>query len=494
MINPVSLPTSAAVNYGEGDVRHFSEGDEVGVPGLQGPTRHLAERDNQIATKLNEVIGQVNNQEQFISVPVNRIIVPPSIEEIIANFRISTGYECRVFNATVFSYPASSAIELNVYYSAVVGSNTGESAVSTTSEFYTGTKFYPEGEFIITVKNTGAVSLEMGASVTLTMRPLDETVIAAYQTSVPSVPGPPGPRGGTGGKGDGGSAGAAGAAGLQWKGNWVTAQSYSVNDIVRHDFPDAGGTSGMSSYICLVSHNSAATGEPQPSVIDQGPTYMPWWGYLAQAGEPYPQVTWQSTWSAGHGTYHLNDVVSYVVSGATSSYICTAAHVSDGSKLPTNTAYWAVFASSSAAGVSFSTTSRSGFMQCDKTSSTSGAYAGIPSTANITQAVDEFAVTAGGAGLGFITQQNLVVLPPLSNLQLVLPNYTGLPVGAYQWLVSEVNLDVIPHGKDQVFAGTLVISNPTTTYQGNGSINYLITNTVDAPMPVSISLLGVRKS
>ena len=107
-IDPVSLPSAAGVNFGEGDVRHFSEGDAVGVPGLSAPTRHLAQRDTLIAEKLNEVIDDVNNKEQIITLPVYRTVLPATTEEIIANFRIAPGYEARVLNAIISSTPVSS--------------------------------------------------------------------------------------------------------------------------------------------------------------------------------------------------------------------------------------------------------------------------------------------------------------------------------------------------------------------------------------------------
>ena len=52
-IRPIDLPSAAGIEYGHGDVRHFAQGDAMDVPGLANPTRHLAERDNQLAQKLN---------------------------------------------------------------------------------------------------------------------------------------------------------------------------------------------------------------------------------------------------------------------------------------------------------------------------------------------------------------------------------------------------------------------------------------------------------
>jgi len=478
-IDPVSLPTAAGINYGEGDVRHFSDGDHVGVPGLQGPTRHLAERDNLLADRLNEVIGVVNNRENFVSVPTSRIIVPPGNEEIVANFRIPAGYESRVFNAFIFAYPASSSIELNVYYSAIVGSNTGEAAVTTTQEFTAGTKFYPEGEFIITVKNTGNATLDMGASVTLTLRPLDPDVVASFQTSSPSIPGPPGPRGSRGDKGDAGGAGASGSPGLQWRGAWADVTSYSVNDIVSYNF---AGTSQTSSFVCLVAHNSGDTGAPQPSLI---PAYMPFWDYMAQSGAA-GAFSFQGAWSASHGNYALNDVVSYVVGGATSSYICKLVHVSQAGREPTNATYWTVFATSSSAGVSFGgPESRYGWIGSDQTSSDDGDYLGIPSVAQLLYQASEHEVAASTSGLQFIWTQQQLNFPALATALITLPDFTGA-TDTYQWLTDEITLNVVSHGS------TGYATPKTLDLSVVGTNAYQLQNLVNADVPITLSMVGIR--
>ena len=491
MINPVSLPTSAGVNFGEGDVRHFSEGDEVGVPGLQGPTRQLAQRDNLLASKVNELISRVNNQEQFISVPVNRMIVPPSSEEIIANFRIPAGYEARVFNATVFSSPASSSIELTVSYSEVIGSNSGEAAVTTSSEFFTGTRFYPEGEFIIVVKNTGAVTLDMGASVTLSMRPLEDAVVASYQTSPPTVPGPPGPRGATGAQGVGGVSGPSGSPGLQWKGDWANATNYAVNDIVRHKYlGDGAGTVAVSSYICQIAHDSADVGKPQPYLLDQSPSAMPWWGYLAEAGAPV-QIEFKGPWSGTHGTYHINDVVTYVSSGATSSYICIVTHASAPTPAPpSDPTNWTVFATSSASSTSFSgPTTRRGFLLSSSTSKPYREYEGIPTGAQHWP-IDEHTVSSATGGLSFIKDQRLLNLPPSSTLLLMLPSYSNVYNVPRQWQVSDVILNVIPQVGTILGGGTVTVQSPLDV-TGNGTGSFLVENLTEYYLPVTVSLAGV---
>ena len=86
-IKPVSLPAGAGLDYGSGDVRHFGLGDAVNVPGLSNPTRNLAQRDNLLAEKVNEVVAVVNNREQFVPLPVIRTIVAPNDETIITNYK-----------------------------------------------------------------------------------------------------------------------------------------------------------------------------------------------------------------------------------------------------------------------------------------------------------------------------------------------------------------------------------------------------------------------
>ena len=261
-IKPVSLPSAAGVDFGEGDVRHFSLGDAVDVPGMSNPTRYLAQRDNAVAEKLNEVIGVVNNQEQFVPFPVVRTIVPPNEEVIIANYRIPPGFESRILNAAVSASPTSTDIALNIYYASSFGNNTGTVVVTTASEFTGGVQFYQTGEFIITLKNTGPISLEMAASAMFTLRPVGAqgtllvgTVIVG-PTGPPGVAGPPGPPGVPG-------SGGAGSPGMVWQGAWTNGNSYNPNDVVS--FALFGSIT--SSFICRVS-NTASLGTNDPGTDD----------------------------------------------------------------------------------------------------------------------------------------------------------------------------------------------------------------------------------
>ncbi len=270
-IKPVDIPSAAGLDYGKGDVRHFSQGDDQSVPGLSNPTRHLAERDNRLAEKLNEVISTVNNQEQFVPLVVPRTAIPPNDQVVVINQRIPAGFEARVLSAAVASSPVSTDVELNVYYNEGFGGTTGTSVVSTSTEFSGGIQFYGTGEFIVTLVNKGAQTLEVSGSVLLTVRPLgaEGTLLVGSviqgpkgDPGVAGVPGPAGPPG-TGGTG---------SPGLVWQGAWSNATAYNPNDAVSRT---SGGIT--SSYIALVGNTNVdpvgnpATWDPL-AVGSTGPT------------------------------------------------------------------------------------------------------------------------------------------------------------------------------------------------------------------------------
>ena len=282
-IEPVSLPSAAGVNFGEGDVRHFSEGDAVGVPGISNPTRHLAERDTLLAVAVNSLIAEVNNKEQIIPLPVYRMVVPPSTEEIVANHRIPTGYEARVLNAAVSSTPPSADIELNILWAEGFGNVAGSAVMTTSSESVGGTTFSPAGEFIIQVKNKGGITLDIVASVMVTMRPITDTSGVLLPAATVAPAGPVGPTGQTGGKGDTGSTGPAGSPGLNFRGQWVRVTypiTYQALDVVTHDF---AGTSQRSAYVCTQAHIADGINIPQPTLMPS-----PYWDFLAEAGAVGP--------------------------------------------------------------------------------------------------------------------------------------------------------------------------------------------------------------
>ncbi|MGV0949212.1 MAG: hypothetical protein ACOYB3_00975 [Azonexus sp.] len=305
-IEPVSLPSGAGVNFGEGDVRHFSEGDAISVPGMSNPTRHLAARDILLAEKLNAVISEVNNKEQIIPLPVYRMVIPPITEEIVANHRIPNGYEARVLNATISSTPNSADIELNILWAEGFGNVSGTAVMTTTNESSGGTVFSPAGEFIVQVKNKGAVTLDVVASVMITMRPITDFAGALLPAATVAPAGPAGAKGDSGSKGDTGSTGPAGSPGLNFRQQWARLPypiTYQVNDVVTHDF---SGTSARSSFVCLQGHIADGINMPQPALMPS-----PFWDFLAEAGSEGPVG---GTGSAGSGVVFFTQPINGTVS------------------------------------------------------------------------------------------------------------------------------------------------------------------------------------
>lgn len=275
-IEPVSIPAAAALNFGENDVRHITEQDGLGVPALQAPTRHLAQRDVSIAKKLNEVIEVVNNKEQYVPIPIPKTAVSPNQDEVVTNYRIPSGFEARVLNASIAASPQSSDIQLNVLYAEGYGNISGTSVASTSSEFTGGEKFSAAGEFIIQIRNTGSSTLEIVGSVMLTIRPTgtEGTVLIGAPPQV--VTGPPGPKGDKGDTGVG-TPGPTGSPGLNFRNDgWLDGGDYAVNDVVAHNF---AGTSGTSSYRARTTHTASAADEPRPFEM---PSTQ--WEFIAQAG------------------------------------------------------------------------------------------------------------------------------------------------------------------------------------------------------------------
>lgn len=256
-IKPIDLPSAAGVNRGEGDVRHFSEGDSFSVPGISGPTRELAERDNLIAEKLNETIQTVNNKEQFVPLSIPRTTLPPNDNLVVANYRIPTGFEARILNASVSSLPLSSDIQLNILYAEGFGNTTGETLISTADESGSGTSFKQSGEFIIVIRNIGGITLDIVASVLLTMRPIGEEGTLLVGSVITGQQGPPGQTGPQGIQGPAGTGGA-GSPGMVWDGEWVDGKSYLPKTVVS--FPLYGTV--ISSYFCKVAHTADTTNEP----------------------------------------------------------------------------------------------------------------------------------------------------------------------------------------------------------------------------------------
>lgn len=270
-IQPISLASAAGIENGNGDVRHLSQGDSLDVVGISTPTRHLAARDNLLANKLNEIVSVVNNQEQYVPLPVMRTLVTPSEEIVVTNYRIPVGFEARVLNAAISTLPASTDAELIIYYSSSYGAVTGTSIVNTSSEFTGGVNFSQSGEFIVALKNKSAQTLEITASVILTMRPLGAEGTLLVGSVIEGPVGPPGPPGVPGPQGPAGTGGA-GTPGIVFRGSYDGALTdYVANDVVRYDLY---GTL-PSSFIALRDIGNASANCP----VDGASTY---WDFLAR--------------------------------------------------------------------------------------------------------------------------------------------------------------------------------------------------------------------
>lgn len=259
-VRPIELPSAAGLPYGEGDVRHFAQGDSFDVPSVANPTRHLADRDNKLAAKVNEIVEVVNNKEQFVPLSIPRTLMPPNDSVIVTNYRIPAGFEARILNATIASTPLSSDIELNVYHSTGFGNTTGDVILSISDETSSGTSFKASGEYIVEIKNKGGLSLDIVASLLMTMRPLGEVGTPLVASVIKGEKGNPGEKGDPGQPGPPGTGGA-GSPGMVWDSEWVSGKNYSPPLVVSYPL---NGTN-TSSFICRVAHTADNTNKPPNS-------------------------------------------------------------------------------------------------------------------------------------------------------------------------------------------------------------------------------------
>jgi len=107
------------------------------------------------------------------------------------------------------------------------------------------------------------------------------------------------------------------AEGFDWKGAWVAATRYKLNDLIKY-----GGVT----YVCNTGHTSAAT-NALGLENDQAK-----WDYFNQG------IEYKGSWVAAT-RYKINDIVKY---GA-NLYICTTYHTSDVTSFTNDTANWASF-------------------------------------------------------------------------------------------------------------------------------------------------------
>jgi hypothetical protein len=308
-IQPLSLPDGSGLDLAGGDVKHFAADDEFGAAAVQRSTRQLAQRDNLLASKVNELVAQVNNKEQFVPLPSVRTVIPPSVTETVTNFRIPTGFEARVLNAAVKS--TNNEIQLRITWNPDFGSDSGVTqVVNTVTEISSGTKFFGAGEFIIQLQNMGLYSRETVCSILLTLRPIGVTAGGLIGPGVVGPQGPPGPQGTPGAPGTQGPTGSSGSPGMVWRGLWQAGILYLVNDVVKYD----AGT-GVCSYICLIQN----IGNAPPAPVSAPSAY---WDLVAESGEstggtpgapgaPGPVgINVRGAWNSS-GSYVTRDLVNY---------------------------------------------------------------------------------------------------------------------------------------------------------------------------------------
>ena len=299
-VDPIALPDAAAIEYASGDVRHLSIEDALNSVNISNATRNLAYRDNQLAAKLNELIGVVNNQENLVNLPSISTYLAPGQVLDVANYRIPSGYEARVMDLAVSSNPLGVVLAEILYSASTYGASSGLSAASTYSEVTGGTSFYGTGEFILRLTNSGTTGATSVASVMVSTRPVTAQQGGIIGPGVEGEQGPVGPPGPPGPPGIG-IPGAPGLAGLTWRGVYNPASAYAQNDAVSYNF---GNGVGIASFICLV---------PCTGVAPPLPTLAPStnWGILNYATPSTPDSVIAPL--SFTGTLTLGSVFGYFV-------------------------------------------------------------------------------------------------------------------------------------------------------------------------------------
>lgn len=484
-IKPLDLPTAAGVEYGAGDVRHFSEDDAMAVPALQNPTRQLAARDNALAAKVNEVIADVNNKEQYVPLPILRTTVPPGTEEVVTNFRIPVGFEARVLNAAIAAATTSTDLALKIFYNTTFGGTSGSELLSITDEFTSGTAFYNDGEFIVSIRNNGASTLEAVASVTLTIRPIAERGSLLVGSVIQGDRGLRGLKGDKGDKGDPGSG--APSVAIVWKGNYSGLNPYVPGDAVYY-------ATTSSSYLNRVASTGVA------------PTVTANWDILALGGGAgsgitylgsFTSVTWFTT-GPGALSAAINDMVAYNDGTKVSTYICKLAVA--GSPLPDSVAgatYWDVAASGAPltggeTPLYYANNLQStAYFFADGTVTTRDmSYAEVNAPVNTTYPCTEYIVsnTVGTPkGLAVFKASALLNMAPASSGTFVLPIST---YDSAQWTNNNTAFITAAHGTRIVEWGTHA-GMVDALKVGTGT--WVVTNLHPYETShVSIELLGVR--
>lgn len=157
----------------------------------------------------------------------------------------------------------------------------------------------------------------------------------AGQPGLPGLPGEPGKDGEPGQPGSDGAPGEPGPKGLNWRGAWLSSETYGVDDAVQHggrswisltggNDDEPGVNDGALSWSLLAEKgedgSDGADGEPGQDGSPGEPGTDGAQGEPGNDGEPGPPgLNWRGTWSENE-TYAERDAVSF----AGSAYIATA--------------------------------------------------------------------------------------------------------------------------------------------------------------------------
>ena len=221
-ISPVLIPS---------DVAHFGPDQILTAPAISNTTRALAQRDNVIVAKINQLVGFANNSASPVSLTIPRLQISGLQSAIVSNFRIPVGYEARVINASVWTSLATSATLEVVHSAGTYGSTTGTSLCTATdiAEFTAGSDWRGEGELFVRVINTTSSRLELAGSALISLRQVGFQGGDVVGPGGVTTQGPKGDTGDTGPQGPAGTGGGGSGGSVVYIGSYCRIVSYSTS-------------------------------------------------------------------------------------------------------------------------------------------------------------------------------------------------------------------------------------------------------------------------